>query len=287
MNIAAPDVVAALTGAPLTVLIIIVIASLTTVLVRFLISRTIRGLIATEAKGLLRTPEKFGVAPNPRRKQRLETLRTVLVSTTTALIGSVAVLMILTTLGVDVAPLIASAGVVGIAIAFGAQALVRDVITGGFMLIEDQYGVGDRVELGTGGGILASGVVEEVGLRVTLIRDDDGRRWYVRNGEILRVANLTQGWAFAVVELRVARTTDLTLVRTTLSELTTQMRNENLYADVVSHLEPECLINEVTADLVALTWRVRVSADHDQSVASELRHRIAVAFAERGIELAP
>ncbi|WP_163542944.1 mechanosensitive ion channel family protein [Occultella kanbiaonis] len=287
MNIAAPDVVAALTGAPLTVLIIIVIASLTTVLVRFLISRTVRGLIATEAKGLLRTPEKFGVAPNPRRKQRLETLRTVLVSTTTALIGSVAVLMILTTLGVNVAPLIASAGVVGIAVAFGAQALVKDVITGGFMLIEDQYGVGDRVELGTGGGILASGVVEEVGLRVTLIRDDDGRRWYVRNGEILRVANLTQGWAFAVVELRVARATDLTLVRTTLSELTTQMRNETLYADVVSHLEPECLINEVTADLVALTWRVRVSADHDQSVASELRHRIAVAFAERGIELAP
>ncbi|MBZ2196176.1 mechanosensitive ion channel [Ruania sp. N2-46] len=205
----------------------------------------------------------------------------------TALIGSVAVLMILTTLGVNVAPLIASAGVVGIAVAFGAQALVKDVITGGFMLIEDQYGVGDRVELGTGGGILASGVVEEVGLRITLIRDDDGRRWYVRNGEILRVANLTQGWAYAVVELRVTRTTDLTLARTTLSELTTQMRNEDLYADVVSHLEPECLINEVTADLVALTWRVRVSADHDQPVASELRHRIAVAFAERGIELAP
>jgi small-conductance mechanosensitive channel len=287
VNIAAPDVVAALTGAPLTIVIIIVVASLTTVIVRFLISRTVRGLIATEAKGLRLAPEKLGVAPNPRRKQRLETLRTVLVSTTTALIGSVAVLMILTTLGVNVAPLIASAGVVGIAVAFGAQALVKDVITGGFMLIEDQYGVGDRVELGTGGGILASGVVEEVGLRVTLIRDDDGRRWYVRNGEILRVANLTQGWAYAVVELRVARTTDLTLVRTTLSELTTRMRNEDLYADVISHLEPECLIHEVTAELVALTWRVRVSADHDQSVASELRHRIAVAFAERGIELAP
>ena len=73
----------------------------------------------------------------------------------------------------------------------------------------------------------------------------------------------------------------------TLSELTTQMRNEDLYADVISHLEPECLVREVTAEVVALTWRVRVGADHHESVASELRRRIVVAFTERGIDLAP
>ncbi|TDE97657.1 mechanosensitive ion channel [Occultella glacieicola] len=194
--------------------------------------------------------------------------------------------MILSTLGVDVAPLIASAGVVGIAVAFGAQSLVKDVITGGFMLIEDQYGVGDRVELGTGGGILAGGVVEEVGLRVTLIRDDDGRRWYVRNGEVLRVANATQGWSYAVVDLKVAHTSDLAAVRTTLSELTTRMRGEDLYAAIISQLEPECLVQEVTADALSLTWRVRVGADHDRTVASELRRRIVGEFAERGIDLA-
>ena len=89
--------------------------------------------------------------------------------------------------GFDLGPLIASAGVVGVALGLGAQTLVRDVLSGIFMLIEDQYGVGDTVDL-----LEVQGVVEKVGLRVTTVRDTSGTLWYLRNGEILKVGNQSQ-----------------------------------------------------------------------------------------------
>ena len=104
--------------------------------------------------------------------------------------------MVLAEFGVNLGPILASAGIVGLALGFGAQNLVRDFLSGMFMLLEDQYGVGDIVDLGE-----ASGTVEAVGLRITTLRDIDGTVWYVRNGEILRVGNKSQGYAVAVVDL--------------------------------------------------------------------------------------
>ena len=95
--------------------------------------------------------------------------------------------MVLGQLGLDLGPLVASAGVIGVALGLGAQTIVRDVLSGIFMLIEDQYGVGDSVDV-----LEIEGVVEKVGLRVTTVRDGQGTLWYLRNGEILKVGNLSQ-----------------------------------------------------------------------------------------------
>ena len=111
-------------------------------------------------------------------------------------IFAVATMLVLGELGVQLAPLIASAGVAGVALGFGAQNLVKDFIAGLFMLLEDQYGVGDVIDVGE-----ASGTVEAVGLRITTIRDGRGVLWYIRNGEIVRVGNRSQGWALVVVDV--------------------------------------------------------------------------------------
>ncbi len=122
--------------------------------------------------------------------------------------------MVLSELGVDIAPIIASAGIIGIALGFGAQSLVKDFLSGIFMILEDQYGVGDVVDVGE-----ASGTVEAVSLRVTRLRDVDGTVWYVPNGEILRVGNKSQNWARSVLDISVAYHEDLARVRRVLQEV--------------------------------------------------------------------
>ncbi len=112
--------------------------------------------------------------------------------------------MALSELGIDIAPLIASAGIAGVALGFGAQSLVKDFLSGTFMLIEDQFGVGDVVDLGE-----ASGTVERVTLRVTTLRGVDGTVWYVPNGQIVRVGNKSQRWSRTVLDVEVAYDTDI------------------------------------------------------------------------------
>ncbi|MGA0410971.1 MAG: mechanosensitive ion channel family protein, partial [Candidatus Nanopelagicaceae bacterium] len=122
-----------------------------------------------------------------RQRERARTAASVLTSTSKALIGLIAGAMILGELGVDLGPLVASAGVVGFAVGLGAQTIVRDVFSGVIMLVEDQYGVGDEVEV-----LEVKGRVETVGLRITTVRDRQGTLWYLRNGEILKVGNKSQ-----------------------------------------------------------------------------------------------
>ena len=131
-----------------------------------------------------------------RRVQRAATMGSLLKSIVTGVVLTVVTLMFIAELGYDIAPLIASAGIIGVAIGFGSQALVKDFLSGIFMIFEDQYGVGDVVDLGE-----ASGTVEAVSLRVTRLRDVNGTVWYVRNGEILRVGNMSQNWARTVLDV--------------------------------------------------------------------------------------
>lgn len=131
-----------------------------------------------------------------RQRQRAATMASVLRSVASFLIFGIAFVTILGQLGISIGPILASAGVLGLAIGFGAQTLVQDFLAGMFMMIEDQYGVGDVIDAGD-----AVGTVEAVSLRVTKIRDLNGGLWYVRNGEIQRVCNMNQDWANAVVEL--------------------------------------------------------------------------------------
>jgi small-conductance mechanosensitive channel len=122
-----------------------------------------------------------------RQKERARTTGMVLSSTFNAIIWVLAIAMVLGEFGFNLGPIIASAGVIGVALGLGAQTLVRDILSGIFMLIEDQYGVGDKVDV-----LDVKGSVEKVGLRITTVRDENGTLWYLRNGEILKVGNLSQ-----------------------------------------------------------------------------------------------
>lgn len=143
-------------------------------------------------------------AHQERREQRAEALGTLAESVVRVVVWGFAILTALGTVGIDLAPLIAGAGVLGVAIGFGAQDIVKDFISGVLMLIEDQYGVGDVIDAGD-----AVGVVEEVSLRTTRIRDVNGTVWHVPNGSISRVGNLTQEWSRMILDVGVAYETDV------------------------------------------------------------------------------
>src|SRR5215204_1508501 len=173
---------------------------------------------------VLRAPTalaRTGEIPSLRRVQRAETVGALLKSMASFGIWTLAGLMALGTLGLDLGPLIAGAGIVGVAVGFGSQNLVRDFISGIFMLMEDQYGVGDVVDAGP-----ATGTVEGVGLRTTRLRDVNGTLWHIPNGEIRRVGNRSQGWARALVDVEVAYSTDLDDATRTIEQVA-----HDLYAD--------------------------------------------------------
>ena len=156
-------------------------------------------------------------------------LKSVITGVLVAIIGT----MILSELGVNIAPIIASAGILGIALGFGAQSLVKDFLSGIFMIFEDQYGVGDVVDVGE-----ASGTVEAVSLRVTRLRDVNGTVWYVRNGEILRVGNMSQNWARAVLDVTVGYDEDLARVQRVLTEVAHDLWEDEDFKGLIIE-EPE------------------------------------------------
>ncbi|WP_257160213.1 mechanosensitive ion channel family protein [Corynebacterium cystitidis] len=195
---------------PLKILLILLVAAFVHWILVRLINRAARHNIENQGKafptlfrgtdGELTVQEK---AQEERRKQRVKTLASVGRSAVAIIVWVWATLAVLDQIGVNIGPLIASAGVVGVAIGFGAQSLVKDFLSGIFMLLEDQYGVGDNIEVN---GI--SGDVEEVTLRITTVRDIDGTLWYVRNGEILQVGNFTATYSVARVQIPVALSAD-------------------------------------------------------------------------------
>jgi moderate conductance mechanosensitive channel len=157
------------------------------------INRLIRRTIGGSVPGVLtksRRAAQFvenNLPSTERRRQRAETVASLLRSTTTIVLGTVLLVMVLDELGFKILPVVASASIIGVALGFGAQTLVKDFLSGIFMILEDQYGVGDYVDMEQ-----ASGTVEAVGLRITRLRGDDGTIWYVRNGEVVRVGNLSE-----------------------------------------------------------------------------------------------
>lgn len=265
--------------------VIIVISTALVLTLRFVVARVIRRLASLPARRLGVSGSAKIVLGQPHRMgQRLQTFQSVLNSTIAIVIGSIALLMVLSELGVAVAPLLASAGVVGVALAFGAQSLVRDVISGVFMLVEDQYGVGDRVDLGSTGATMASGTVEQVALRITTVRDDDGRIWHIRNGEIMRVANESQGWSHAVAQVQVVPSSDIARTRDVMVAVTSQLRSEEGYQDAILG-DPEVRVEEISGSGTTLRWAVRTKPGQQWRVASAMRRRLTIAFAENGIEL--
>jgi small-conductance mechanosensitive channel len=167
-------------GPPLHIIVILLIALVAQRLGSRAIAKTMNRLANSElVRGTRNVPA--------RQKARAKTTGTVLSSTLNAVIWVITIGMVLGEFGLNLGPLIASAGVIGIALGLGAQTLVRDILSGLFMMVEDQYGVGDLVEVQE-----ISGTVEKVGLRITTVRDESGTLWYLRNGEILKIGNRSQ-----------------------------------------------------------------------------------------------
>ncbi|NKS63572.1 mechanosensitive ion channel [Rhodococcus hoagii] len=213
-----------------------------------------------------------------RRAQRARTIGSVLKSGVSIVTLTWCVLQILTVFSVNVAPLVASAGVVGVALGFGAQNLVRDFLTGMFMLLEDQYGVGDIIDVGE-----ASGTVETVGLRVTTIRDLNGTLWYCRNGEIARVGNMSQGHAVAVIDLPIAP--GAAVPRATEVALTAAIEasEDDAIADAVLERPQMLGVNGVTAESVMLRLTARVKPGQQWAVQRYITQAVLAAFDEHDI----
>ena len=240
----------------------------------------VSALIRAQSRAAQVTPRSQTGADQPRsverRAQRAGTIGSLLRSTATFVIYGVASVMVLAEFGINVAPILASAGVLGLAIGFGAQNLVRDFLSGIFMMLEDQYGVGDTVDLGE-----AVGDVEAVGLRTTTVRDTGGTVWYVRNGEILRVGNFSQGFAIALVDIPVALHADVTQAGELAQEAAREVAEE--YTDDVMG-RPELLgVQSVTPYAVMLRLHVRVRPGRQWAVQRALNARIQTALTAGGV----
>jgi small-conductance mechanosensitive channel len=215
-----------------------------------------------------------------RRKLRGETVGTMLKSVVNALIMTLLVLLVLSQFGFDLAPLLAGAGIVGVALGFGAQAVVSDFLSGVFMLIEDQYGVGDIIDLGE-----ASGTVEDVGLRVTRLRAVDGVVWYVRNGEVIRVGNMSQGWSRSILDVGVGYGEDVGRVSEIIDEVATGMALDEDWVDLFLE-RPEVLgLEDLAADSVVIRLSVKTTPGSQWAVSRQLRQRLKARFDAEGIEI--
>jgi small conductance mechanosensitive channel len=269
---------------PFRIAVIILLA----LIIRYIAHRMIKKLTSganESAPGLFRPlrermPSTLAEATgmrSERRRQRAEALGSVLQSVASVTIFTVAFMLVLGELGVQLAPLIASAGIVGVALGFGAQNLVKDFIAGLFMLLEDQYGVGDMIDVGE-----ASGVVEAVGLRITTLRDGRGVLWYIRNGEIVRVGNKSQGWALVVVDVPVGFA-GVEEVTTILRGAATGLAEEAEYADDLLE-PPEVLgVEQITVDGAVVRTTAKTPAEAQWRIARELRRRLTEALEAAGI----
>jgi moderate conductance mechanosensitive channel len=176
---------------PLRIIFLIVVTALVRLILHRMIDRAVSRAIGAHPKLKFRAAQALIEAtslPAERRRQRIAALGSLARSAVTVILFVIAGLMILAEMGFNITTIVAGGSIVAVTVAFGVQSIVKDLISGVFMLVEDQLGVGDFVDMER-----ASGVVEGIGLRVTQLRDDDGTMWYVRNGEVLRVGNFSQG----------------------------------------------------------------------------------------------
>ncbi|MEO5873842.1 MAG: mechanosensitive ion channel family protein [Streptosporangiaceae bacterium] len=217
-----------------------------------------------------------------RRKQRAETTGSVLKSIASIFIMGTAFFTILGYLGLNLTPILASATVVGAAVGFGAQNTVKDFMAGLFMLLEDQYGVGDVVDTG-----LAKGTVESVSLRITRLRDVNGLVWYVRNGEITRIGNETQNWGRAVLDIPVAPDQNVDTVRDLLNVTAGALAADEVWEALILEQPSVWGVQAITNDATVVRITLKTAPGKQAEVARELRERVKKAFDEAGVILAP
>jgi moderate conductance mechanosensitive channel len=270
---------------PIRIIVILLVAWLLVRLSRALINRFVRHLsggVERLANLSSDIPIVESASTTPERSaQRASTIAAILRSIAALIIWSIALLTILDELGVNLAPLIAGAGIAGVALGFGAQSLVRDFITGTFMFVEDQYGVGDVVDVG-----LATGTIEALTLRTTRLRDVQGVVWHVPNGEIHRVGNMSQQWARAFVDIAVSYDSDVDRAIDVIRSAATELRADDQLGRLVLD-QPEVLgVESLSPERVVLRVMVRTRAQEQERVARALRARAKQAVDAAGIATA-
>jgi len=272
-------------GIPLRILFILVLALAAQFLLVWLIRRFVRR--ATErahrerleqTKKVTRTADLSDLMMSQRTEQRANAIGSLLTSVTSVTIWAVAALTILPLLGIDIAPLLASAGVIGVALGFGAQTLVKDYLSGISMIIEDQFGVGDVIDVGD-----VVGTVEEVALRYTRLRDLSGIVWYVRNGEILRVGNRSQGWTLAVVDIPVAYNENIDRVRELVDLVGADMDEDPAYDDMLLSPPKFAGVESVSGEAVVVRIVAKAIPEKQIPLARAIRERVKTAFDRAGI----
>lgn len=274
---------------PFAILVIVVVAWVANRIARGLIRRTTDRIVERSAevtaprpnRGRFKAPAVLAptIEHNIRAAARAQTLGSVLRSVSTFVIWTIAILLVLGQFDINLGPLIAGAGVAGVALGFGAQSLVKDFLSGIFMILEDQYGVGDIIDVGE-----AVGEVEAVSLRTTRIRALDGGVWHVPNGEIHRVANLSQDWSRALLDIEVAYGTDLDEAKRVILEVSQEMSREPAWETAVLDTPEIWGVEAVAADRMAIRLVIKTKPGRQWGLQRELRGRLKEAFDAAGFE---
>ncbi len=257
---------------PLRIALILLAAWLLGRLGAKIVRRTLRGVVN-------RAPL---TATSARAQQRAGTLGDVLASLVRAVVWTIAGFIVLDEVGVNLAPLIAGAGIAGVAIGFGAQSLVKDVISGLFILLEDQYGVGDVVTLEG-----ANGTVEDVTLRVTRLRAADGTVWFVPNGELRKVGNSSMEWSRAVVDIVLPVDADLTLAERIVREEADALAADPRYEGSILAAPEELGVFAADATSITLREVVKTAPRQQFAIARDLRGRILARLRQEGVRKPP
>ncbi len=277
-------------SAPLRIILILIVAWVTLRVVRRIIRKTVSGIQGDQMQRSLarirsRTPRALqatGEYQSVRQIQRAETIGAVMRSLATVAVCLVAFFAILKTLDINLAPVFAGAGIATAALGFGAQNIVRDFLAGFFIVTEDQYGVGDVIDVGG-----AAGSVESVSLRITRLRDVDGTLWHVPNGEITSVANKSQQWARAVIDFRLDIGTDIPKAITVIKTEADRMWQDPAFQGILIE-EPEVWgPEEVGPYGVLLKLAVKTKPLEQWSVSRKLRSQIKHVLDSEGIHIAP
>ena len=271
-------------GWPFQVLVIIVVAVAFRIVLQFVIRRVVNRIVngvkkkqgADDTQALQNSP-----LAAVRIVQRTRTLGSVLSNILTTVIIIVAVLSIVTAINKDLTgafSLVTAA--LGAGLGFGAQNIVKDILNGLFMVAEDQLGVGDVVDLGS-----ATGVVENVGIRVTQVRDVNGTLWYVRNGEILRVGNMSQGWARVIIDLAVPYDADIDAVQERMLTTATQLATDSKWRSRVLEKPEIWGLESISAEALVIRMVIKTRSTAKDDVARELRMRLKRSLDELGVKL--
>lgn len=263
-------------GTPLTILAVIVL----TVIARWILVKLIRSWAAGTGRFKWAgnaIGEVIGVTAN-RRRQRLKTSASLLTNVVNIAAFLIALMTCLSVLGIPMGPLLAGAGIGGIAIGFGAQSLIKDVISGLFLVLEDQYGVGDLIDVGG-----VEGTVEAVGLRVTRIRNWNGQVWYIRNGEITRLGNQSQGWSTAMISIPTHLSEDPERVIKILETVSDEFWEDPGWRSTVNERPDVLGLDSVSGQAMNFTIMIKTPANKQFTPQRALRSRSLIALQKAGV----